>query len=139
MTTEPYDRHGDDNNSVCPEPEPIKTLDERIMELADDYAGDLEGFMNELSVINLTDKEKSEYISVYYDSADMSDLIYPLFIKSCANAKEVARLRGLVESADKQFDAMRKSIFDFQISRAQYSVPLGELKEYQSILNNKAS
>lgn len=95
MKTEPYDRHGDDNNYPVEETKQW-TLEDRIDSLGLDYKDDLEGFCNELSVIKLTDDEKAHYINQYFSSIDMARVVYPLFIKCYENVKETQRLRDLI-------------------------------------------
>lgn len=95
INTEPYDRHGDDSNAYSVE-NPVRTQESIIEDLAKDYKDDLEGFMNELSVINISDDEKAHYINQHFSSIDMARLVYPLFIKCYENVKETQRLRDLI-------------------------------------------
>lgn len=95
INTEPYDMHGDDNNYPGTETKQW-TLEDQIDSLGLDYKDDLEGFINELSVIKISDEEKAHFINQYFTSIDMARVVYPLFVKCYENVKETQRLRDLI-------------------------------------------
>jgi len=78
--------------------------------LAYDYPEDTSGYINELFAWNHTEDVIAHALEDNYSKIDMARGLIQLF-------NETVELHKKVKAADKQFDEMRRMIFDFQTNK----------------------
>jgi len=98
-------------------PQEITTEDEQVFkEMHNDCLEDPVQFIDELKA-KYSDEKISKGLDENYRGIELARGLIELFNDYVNVAKEVSGLKLKVKAADKQFDDMRKMIFDFQTNK----------------------